>query len=186
MRLQADVERALKAAASSTDRILYLAAMLSTELTRPEGSVIVVGGSAIEVYTLGAYTSGDIDLVVPRKFAAGILESWGFVTEGRTWRHKAWKLDVDLVGGTYHGSSERLREIATPYGRVRLASSEDLLVNRLIEAKHWQGRKQEAFEQAVLLAKECGGQFDNDYLDYRAKKEDIIDILEDLREFIRP
>ncbi len=177
----AEVERALEAAEGSPDRILYFAGLLSTALGGAEGPVIVVGGSAIEVYTVGAYTSGDIDIVTSRKPAAQILESWGFRTEGRTWYHPKWKLDVDLVGNHYNGSQSRLREIETPYGPVRLAALEDLIIKRLAEAKHWQGRRQEAFEQAALLASEHAGELDDPYLDERAKQEDVVDILADLQ-----
>jgi len=179
-----EVERALEAAKSSAERILYFAGVLSKALGSPEGPVVVVGGSAIEVYTVGAYTSGDIDLVTPRQKAARVLESWGFHTEGRTWFHPKWKLDVDLVGSDYTGSPSRIREVETPYGPVRLAAVEDLIIKRLAEAKHWQGRRQEAFEQAALLASELAGDLDDQYLDFRAKQEDVIDILADLRALV--
>jgi hypothetical protein len=179
-----EVEQALGAAETSAERILYFAGMLSTALGRLEGPVVVVGGSAIEVYTVGAYTSGDIDLVTSRKKAARILESWGFRTVGRTWHHAKWELVVDLVGNDYNGSPGRIREVETPHGPVRLAAVEDLIINRLAEAKHWQGRRQEAFEQAALLASELSGDLDNQYLDLRAKQEDVVDILADLRGLI--
>jgi hypothetical protein len=158
--------------------------VLSEAIQGPDGPVVVVGGSAIEVYTIGAYTSGDIDLVTPREKAARVLESWGFRTKGRTWYHSKWKLDVDLVGNDYSGSPSRIREVETPYGAVRLAAVEDLIVKRLAEAKHWQGRRQEAFEQAALLASELADGLDDQYLDLRAKQEDVIDILADLRALV--
>jgi hypothetical protein len=74
--------------------------------------------------------------------------------------------------------------VETPYGPVRLAAVEDLIIKRLAEAKHWQGRRQEAFEQAALLASELAGDLDDKYLDLRAKQEDVIDILADLRALI--
>jgi hypothetical protein len=179
-----EVERALGAARTSAERILYFAGVLSTAVGGLEGPVVVVGGSAIEVYTVGAYTSGDIDLVTPRQEAARVLESWGFHTEGRTWYHEKWKLDVDLVGSDYSGNPSRIREVETPYGSVRLAAVEDLIIKRLAEAKHWQGRRQEAFEQAALLASELAGDLDDTYLDFRAKQEDVVDILADLRALV--
>lgn len=175
------VERALESAENSAARILYFAALLSAALRATEGPVVIVGGSAIEVYTTGVYTSGDIDLVTSRSSAARVLNSWGFRSEGRTWYHKSWKLDVDLVGVDYTGSLSRIREVETPYGPVRLAAVEDLIIKRLSEAKHWQGRRQEAFEQAALLASEMSGDLDELYLDARARQEEVVDILADLR-----
>ena len=43
-------------------RVLYLAALLSKEAGSGSGGLIVVGGSAVEIYTRGAYASADIDL----------------------------------------------------------------------------------------------------------------------------
>ena len=67
---------------------------------------------------------------------------------------------------------------------VRLAAVEDLIIKRLAEAKYWQGRRQEAFEQAALLASELAGDLDDQYLDLRAKQEGVVDILADLRALV--
>ncbi|MCI4361408.1 MAG: hypothetical protein L3J91_06850, partial [Thermoplasmata archaeon] len=153
---RARVEQALASAETHADRILYLSALLAAAIDQGVGSVIVVGGSAIEIYVSGRYVSDDIDLVAARPPAIRVLESWGFRTEGRTWFHDEWKLDVDLVRDPsgYTGSRDRTREMATPFGPVRLAAPEDLIIRRLAEAKHWQGRKTVALEQAVMLAAE--------------------------------
>jgi len=66
-----DVEPMLAAESDSATRTLYLSAMLAVASGNLD--IIVVGGSAIEVYGGGAYVSGDIDLVGPRAALARTL-----------------------------------------------------------------------------------------------------------------
>jgi hypothetical protein len=46
---------------------------------------IVVGGEALEIYTQGGYTTGDIDLKGPKDCMESILKEWGFQRKGRIW-----------------------------------------------------------------------------------------------------
>lgn len=58
-----------------------------TRQVKPYGlEPIVVGGHALEFYTLGDYATADIDLVCPERAIVGqILEQAGFHREGRHW-----------------------------------------------------------------------------------------------------
>jgi hypothetical protein len=184
---QVALDRAFASAKTPTERTLYFPALLSAAMDEPPNFVVLVGGSAIEVYTSGEYVSDDIDIVATRAQAIPILESWGFRTLGRTWFHEGWKLDVDLVNApsSYTGSKSRIREIATRYGPVRVTAPEDLIIRRLAEAKHRQGRQQETFEQALMIATEYAGDLDEAYLDQQARREDVVDILAELRRQVR-
>jgi hypothetical protein len=174
-----EAERAVASAESHTERILLLAATLTKALGSSKDATIVVGGSAIEIYTSSQYVSEDLDLVAPRQEAIKILESWGFAREGRIWWRSDWKIAVDLVGPDYTGSRRRTQIIDTRLGPVRLAAVEDLVIKRLVEAKHFQSR--EALEQALMLASEYQGRVDEEYLNEFARKEDVVDILEEAR-----
>jgi hypothetical protein len=174
-----DLERAVSSGKNHSERILYVAALLSREMEGTKDPAIVVGGSAIEVYTSGRYVSEDLDIVTDRIRAIPIVESWGFVPEGRIWWRSDWKIAVDLVGSNYTGSRIRTQLIQTKYGPVRLAGVEDLVIKRLAEAKHW--RSEEALRQAIMLSSEYSGRMDEAYLDDRARREDVVDILADLR-----
>ncbi len=172
----AEIERILGSEISPPRRILFLGALLAQET---ESEVIVVGGSAIEVYTEGGYASGDIDLVAPRVRIQTALKKWGFKETGRIWIHRRLGLAVDTVGDHYSGDISRTREIVTPYGRVRVAAMEDLILRRLAAIKHWR-RKDELKEVNLLLAG-YADVVDWDYLSTRAGAEDVLDLLNDLR-----
>jgi hypothetical protein len=62
-----EIKSALREIAAETDvtvKHLKLASLCSTLFAERGVELVVVGGSAIEFYTEGAYTSGDVDLCV--------------------------------------------------------------------------------------------------------------------------
>ena len=69
MKSAAEVEGILGAELAPDRRLRTFAALLTADSGLGTSGLTVVGGSAIEIYTNGAYVSGDIDLVVaePRK-----------------------------------------------------------------------------------------------------------------------
>ncbi len=141
---------------------------------------LVVGGSAIEIYTRGAYVSGDIDIVADQAQLAKILESWGFLHKNREWYHPEWKLAVDLVRNPegYTGSRRLTRVIVTPYGDITLAAVEDLIVKRLASAKY--RRIPTDFDHARLLVQKFGEDLDMDYLRSTATYAGVADALNEL------
>ncbi len=76
-------------------------AILSREMTlRGEKAPVVVGGEAVELYTQGSYTTGDIDIKSPRAATVSILKEWGFSKKGRTWFNRELDIYVDWVGAS--------------------------------------------------------------------------------------
>lgn len=130
---------------SETDpniKALRISALVS-ELFRKEGfDPIVVGGSAIEFYTDGAYLSGDIDICfrgiknpTPRDksdIMDGILGATGSI---RTWKLKG--IFIDILGAVEAFAGDRFQSISTPDGTIVLQPPEDLLVERVFEARGW-------------------------------------------------
>jgi hypothetical protein len=59
--------------------------------------MIVVGGSAIEIYTRGGCASDDIDIVGPRDPILHVLNGWGFERGDRqAWGNQEWRIFVDF------------------------------------------------------------------------------------------
>jgi len=60
---------------------------LLTKSLKPKGiRPVVVGGQALEFYTLGNYSTFDVDLVSTGSQEIGkVLENWGFEKFGRHW-----------------------------------------------------------------------------------------------------
>ncbi len=171
------VDRILAESGSKRERIMLLGALLARE---SRSGVIVVGGSAIEVYTRSGYVSGDVDVVGERAHLEPLLASWGFAKWPGLWIREDWGLAVDIRGPNYTGDVGRTRTITTPYGAVRLAAPEDLLVKRLAEAQHW--KVKEAVAIAALLYAAEREDFDWAYAEGVAKQRGVsMKLLSDFR-----
>jgi hypothetical protein len=172
------LEETLGRAKNRPERNLWFGALLADVSGE---RIVIVGGSAIEVYTSGLYVSADIDVVGDRSGIIEALEGWGFRKEGRLWTRKELDLWVDPVGRFYTGDKRRLREVVTPYGPVGLASVEDLIAKRLIELKVWPVGATDLFGQAVALASEYDHVIDWDYVAKVARRERADDLVPELR-----
>lgn len=98
---------------------------------------VLVGGAAVELYTEGAYTTGDIDLVgivTPEVQAA--LEASGFSRHGRHWIHEATQTFIEFPGDSLD-PEERADMLEIAGRRIRIVSAEDLLVDRLGSWEYW-------------------------------------------------
>jgi len=170
----------LKLARSPTERRLHFAAILAGAGGVSADEFIVVGGSAIEFYTSGQYTSGDIDIVatVPAKWK-GILKGWGFKEQGRIWFSDDLGIVVDFVKGPYTFDVTRTQVLTTSRGSIRIAALEDLLVKRLMSAKFW--RIPSDAEDAKLLAVLYRQRIDWTYVERLAAEKEVADFLAALR-----
>ncbi len=119
-------------------KALKLAALI-TKLFAAEGcDLVVVGGSAVEFYTEGAYMSGDIDLCrhslerIPLRRAQELMGSIGATGGPRNWQVAG--LFVDMLGFLENESRSPLREINTSLGSVKLIPPELVLVERTLQS----------------------------------------------------
>lgn len=113
-------------------------ASLVTVAFRERGvDLVVVGGSAVEFYTDGAYTSGDVDLCLhpcskslslrARQEAMGELGAEG---GPRNWRLAG--LFVDVLGALESSAHTPLRQLDGPFGPLALVQPEDLIAERVL------------------------------------------------------
>ena len=175
-----EFDRAMERAQNSADRTLCIGAMLARSIGE---EVIVVGGSAVDIYATGRQPCLDVDLVAPVSPAREVIETWGFErTKGQVWRREEIATDIDLVGRNFTGNPRKARTFTTPYGAVLVAAVEDLIAKRLSELKHWPTRpewRKRLEEQATILLEGSG--LDEEYLAFLAKRDDIADIMSDFR-----
>lgn len=175
-----EVVDALRGARDPAERRLHFAAILASAAAVPVDDFIVVGGSAIEFYTVGECTTGDIGVVSREKGKLrAVLRGWGFRREGRVWFHEELGVVVDLVRHPYTGDVTRTQILRTPHGSIRIAAIEDLLVKRLASAKHWGAEGD--FGHARLLATLYRERIDWDYVERLASEYDVRDVLASLR-----
>jgi hypothetical protein len=113
-------------------------ASLCSALFRERGiELVVVGGSAIEFYTEGAYASGDLDLCtvdaarpVSLRVRQELMGQLGGKGGPRSWEVAG--MFVDLLGPVEAEAATPFRRLQGPYGEVLLMKPEDLLVERVL------------------------------------------------------
>jgi hypothetical protein len=77
----------------------FFIAFLSSEIEKLGGKrPIVVGEEALEIYTQGAYTTGDIDLKAPKEPLEKILKELEFKKIGRLWINEELDIYIDWLG----------------------------------------------------------------------------------------
>ena len=133
-----------------TLKSLKLASACSA-LWRERGvDLIVVGGSAIEFLTEGAYASGDLDLchatpaTLPIRDRQEIMGRLGAEGGPRNWRVAGMYLD--LLGPVESFAQTPYRRVEGPYGDVLVMKVEDLLVERVLVS---------VYPQANPVARAC-------------------------------
>ena len=149
------------------------------------GCPILVGGSAVQIYTFGNYGSVDLDILTHDIDATvDILRNTGFKLFGRQWYSSELDITVDIVSGEFPEKLQKLNYRGTD---ILLSSVEDMIIDRLTAAVYW-GSKQniqtkDDFRWAELMlalsvSSESACSVDIEYLKKRAAEEDVSPWLE--------
>ena len=150
-----EIQRALGDISAETDptlKQLKLASLVSAIFRERGIELIVVGGSAIEFYTEGAYASGDLDLCLispPRldiRTRQELMGQLGARGGPRNWQVAGQFLDI--LGQVETLARTPFAELEAPFGPVRLLSAEDLLVERVLVSVY----HSETSQQSCVLA----------------------------------
>jgi hypothetical protein len=177
-----EFERAIAKARTEDERLSWFGALLTRE-SKLAGRLIIVGGSAIEIYlTSSRYVSMAIDVVGDKEAIAVALRRWGFRREEGRDRRDYWVKNglgnVDLVGARDR-SGLPPRVLATEHGEVLLGPIEYLIVRRLMRA----GREHstELFRQAEVLAAQYKRSLDWEYIRVQADYENVLSLYDQLK-----
>lgn len=149
---QDEIQCALLRVRNETDlnaKALLLAALVSELFREHHFEPVIVGGSAIEFYTDGAYMSGDTDIcwagpwIPTLDQQADIMRQIpGVQAKGS----KSWRVEglwIDLLGEVKYLSQKEFMRFVTPNGEVMMISAEDSLVGRVYAARKWTGYNEE-------------------------------------------
>ena len=166
----------LRRAGSQIERKLYFLGWLNKKLeeTGAKDFPVLVGGSAVALYTAGNYATQDIDLtygLIGR--ISEILLPEGFYRNGRYWVNDELDLLIECPGSTY---PERVTRVELGELVVYVSSVEDMIVDRLCAAVFWNSKSDEAWAGTLLETNEI----DWDYLRKRADEEDVTGRLEEI------
>ena len=119
-----------------TIKSLKMASLCSALWAERGVELVVVGGSAIEILTEGAYASGDLDLChtssvsPPIRQRQEIMGQLGAKGGPRNWLVAG--MFVDVLGFAESFARTPYRRVQAPYGDVLLMKPEDLLVERVL------------------------------------------------------
>ena len=110
---------------------------------------VLVGGAAVELFTGGAYTTGDLDFVgsVPASVGAR-LEEHGFRRSGRHWVHEREHIFIELPSSSLL-PGERAVDLRRGKTTVRVVAPEELVVDRLAAWQFW-GSEQDAVNAFLI------------------------------------
>jgi len=177
--LKARLDRA-KDIANLLDRRMWVLAVITQAVADLGVRPIVVGGSAVELYTLQDYATHDVDVVMPvSPEIAAVLEKLGFRREGRYWVHQDTDVLLELPSASLAGDLDRVARVEIDDMCVYVIGIEDLVIDRLNACKHWQS--QEDCRWAERLVDIHSRTLDWPYLERRAEEEKTIDVLEAIR-----
>ena len=172
---QNELQELLKPIERPIQRKLYFLGWLNRKLKalnikqRP----VLVGGSAVELYTAGNYATVDIDLVFDSKYLEDILIPVGFRRDGRYWMHESLDILLECPGSSYPAYVELKLENGDI---VYVSAIEEIIIDRLCACVHWDSRSDCEWAQIMLAAKEL----DTELLMKRASEEDVSDKLTEL------
>jgi hypothetical protein len=161
----------ISAEKDTTLKSMKLASLCSALWAERGVELVVVGGSAIEFLTEGAYASGDLDMchatvtslpVRERQEVMGLLGAEG---GPRNW--KVAGMYFDLLGPVESFARTPYRRVEAPYGSVVVMKPEDLLVERVLVSVY-PGTNAAARDCARTLAGVAlRGQIDMDWAEVR-------------------
>jgi len=118
------------------EKTLKLSGLVTTLFREAGWDLVVVGGSAVEFYTEGAYMSGDVDFCrrtlkpIPMRTAQDLMGKLGAEGGPRSWI--VCGLFVDLLGLIENEATVPYRKVETPYGPISIIPVELALVERVL------------------------------------------------------
>ncbi|MDW8321272.1 MAG: nucleotidyltransferase [Armatimonadota bacterium] len=166
---------------SLLEKKLQVLAQITQRLEAYGVRPVLVGGTALELYTAGAYATADMDLVVAdRTRTAQVLQEMGFQPYGRHWFHPDWDVAVEIPDTDLAGDYAGLLELELSDGSVVFCIGiEDLVIDRLNAAVHRRSVEDSRWVRELLH--EHATRIDWHYLRQRAEEEGTVRALEDLR-----
>jgi len=136
-----------------------LASYVCTKLEENDIEVVLSGGSCVEIYSRGDYTSYDIDLINRYNDTffkiKSTMEALGFEEEGKYFIFKDTKFYIEFPSGPLgvgDAPVKKVEELTTKYGTLKLLTATDCIKDRLAAYYHWDD--EQSLQQAIWVAKQ--------------------------------
>ena len=159
----------IRATSDLLEKALKLAGVVTSLFNEAGWTLIVVGGSAVEFYTEGAYMSGDIDFCrknlerIPLRQLQDLMARLDGRGGPRSWLVAG--LYVDLLGLLENEATTPCRNLATPYGTISIVPAELVLVERVLLAYYPQAEVEARNTAKKMLAACLSGQTEVDWIE---------------------
>jgi len=138
--------------------MIELGSYICENLSKNDIEVVLSGGSCVEIYSRGDYTSYDLDLINRYNETffkiQQVMESLGFTEKGKYFIHTDTKYFIEFPSGPLGvGDAEvkKIDEIRTQYGVLKLLTPTDCIKDRLAAYYHWDDAQ--SLTQAIWVAK---------------------------------
>jgi hypothetical protein len=119
--------------------------------------VVLSGGSCVEIYSRGEYTSFDLDLInqynEQYKKIHATMNELGFKEYNRYFVHEDTELFIEFPSGPLSVGDapvDKIAEIDTEAGVLRLLTPTDCIKDRLVAYYHWDDKQ--CLQQAIWVA----------------------------------
>ncbi len=163
-------------------RRLYVLGVITRAL-EPAGVVpILVGGCAVEFYTLGGYATQDIDVVVSGRDEFGsVLRSLGFSRGAgqRHWYSERLDVAIEAPDSVLAGSRERVAVVEVDGYDVHVMGLEDIILDRLRAFAFWKSSADGEWAGRMIALHRS--EIEWAYLKKQAELEGLADALETVR-----
>lgn len=143
-----------------------LAAFVCSRLEDNDIKTVLSGGSCVEIYSQGRYTSDDIDLI--DRFSGGhtkiknVMLGLGFREYNRYFVHDDTRYFIEFPRGPLGVGDAPVNDIASRQndtGILRLLTATDCIKDRLAAYYHWDDLQ--SLEQALWVAEQNEFDFDS-------------------------
>lgn len=168
------------------DQLLEVAGLLCLALRERGLRVVVVGGTAVAIYTQGAETTLDVDFVVQgaRLDAIDCLRELGFA-QGQSagvWWYERLKIPVEIPDNMLAGDLDRVMDVQLENGLiVPVIGIDDLILDRAEQAAAQGSPSSDVRRQAILLMAAHWDRVDWPYVVTQAEKRGFGDYVTNLR-----
>jgi len=154
-----------------------IVAVLTDALKDYNVTPVIVGGFAVELWTMGKYATLDVDLVAEGiSETAPVLYDLGFKNRGGVWTYPGSDVIIEFPKPPLDGDYNRLQPLDFDGNTVYLLGIEDILLDRVSALKHW--RDESSREWAVFLAAAHFEKIDWMYCEKKAIEKQIDDELQ--------
>jgi hypothetical protein len=169
------------------ERQLYVAAAISGSFEEEGIHAVLVGGTVVEYYTAGGYTTGDIDMVLPpleKMEIERVMQELGFerFEDYRHWLHPKIPVPVEFPPGPLqigHLPVQEVNEIEIGKIKLKILRVEDILLDRLIMAQEWKDLQAQA--QSEMLMDAHYVKMDWPYIHQKASQLGILKLLQKIQ-----